>query len=64
MPIKESEDPGDRLWSESFLFGEYAHQKEQQILIKYKKFLVKEKLPFLSSGYTETFIKDVLKKDC
>ncbi len=52
------------LWSESFLFGEYAHQKEQEILIKYKGFLVKENLPFLSSGYTETFVKDVLKKDC
>ena len=51
------------LWSRYFLDGGIARKKERRILDLYKKFLIPEDIPLLKSGYTETFFKDVLKKD-
>lgn len=51
------------LWSRYFLDGGIARKKERRILDLYKKFLIPEDIPLLKSGYTETFLKDVLKKD-
>ncbi len=52
------------IWSEPFLFGIYALKKEQKIIKKYQKYLTKGRFIDISSGQTEIFVKDVLKKDC
>ncbi|MDJ0536753.1 MAG: hypothetical protein QNJ70_30410 [Xenococcaceae cyanobacterium MO_207.B15] len=62
--IKQIDDSAKILWTETFLFGEYAYKKEQDILKKYKKYLANNKNLNINSGYTEIFTKDVLQKDC
>lgn len=51
------------LWAEEFLIGRFAFEKEQQIIKKYSKYLLPDCSLDIKSGHTETFTKDVLKKD-
>lgn len=61
--IKQIDSSAKLLWSESYLFGEYAYKEEQKILKKYSKFLANDLSLPIKSGHTELFTKDVLKKD-
>ena len=51
------------IWQEAFLWGEYAWQKEKEILRKYKRYLLKDSDMPVKSGWSEFFTKDVLNKD-
>ena len=51
------------IWSQSFLFGRYAYEKEQEILKQHKEFRPVENIYNLRSGFTEVFNKDVLGFD-